>query len=101
MEQSANVKVGMGATLCFPSDRRPYVVVSVGRASLKVQALDTRGIGVTGLGYGVADHTLSPEEYRPIGKLERAWKHKDGFYYMHGSCRLCIGEAHYRRDFND
>lgn len=102
MDKSNDVQVGMGATLCYPQDRWPYVVIGIGKYSLKVQRLDTSGLGVTTpLGYGIADHTLKPEEYRPIGEVEHAWKHKDGCYYMGGYIRLTIGKAHYYRDYND
>lgn len=98
--------VGMGATLCYPQDRHPYVIVAVGATGKTVQVLPlkTEGLKPTGKcnGFPVFDHKIEGDEIgkRMDGMAIRKTAHlrKDGRFYL-GGTPLAIGSAQYYRNY--
>lgn len=105
-------EIGMGATLCYPDDRYPYVVTSVTKTTIVVEPLVTvskaTGHPPTRMRgpFPIWDHAYSPDEMatlrHPDGRSlrRRAHRRKDGRFYLHGT-PLLVGEARYRRDYSD
>ncbi len=100
--------VGMGASLVYPSDIYPYVVVRVVSdkvidvARLRHDHLKPNG---DHNGFPVYSAVIDPADYAIAAgwekSPERARKHKDGRWYLGGSSPLSIGYAKYRRDWSD
>lgn len=93
-----------GATLCYPQDRVPYLIVRVTPNTLVVRPISYDGIKPTRYinGFPYFDHlfTFNELQTRVYGKPQRAYLRKDGRYYLGGNL-LITHEARYRRDYSD
>lgn len=82
-KETIKPEVGMGATLCYPSDRYPYTIVSVSKSGYKIviQA-DTAVVTKPMKQYG------DPVEYRyernPQGRMMSAFRNQRGVYKASG-----------------
>lgn len=99
--------VGMGASLIYPSDIYPYVIVRVvSDKAIDVARLDHSSLKPSGdhNGFPVFSSVIDPKDFAVAPgwdkSPDRARKHKDGRWYIHGS-PLAIGFAKYRRDWSD
>lgn len=106
MSQIVIPAVGMGATLAYPQDRCPYVVVAVGARTVKVLPLRTDGLDPTGQcnGFPVFDYVFSAEQITERVQLnmlpKTAYRRKCGNFYLGGTL-LLVGRARYFRNFAD
>lgn len=103
-----------GATLLYPQDRLPYVIVGYTEKTIDVVPLlmvsyDT-GHQPSGKhnGYPVWDHTYTDDEIQrfalEVAKQgvwpKRAYLRKDGRHYL-GGTPMHVGAARFRRDYAD
>lgn len=106
-ERAANTPVvDGGATMHYPDDRMPYVVVKVSPSGAKVTLAPVRIVdGTTGHrpagdcnGFPVWDHTYTPEELHAMREeyTVTAHRRKDGRYYSGGTRVTFDGARYYR-----
>lgn len=83
-------RVGMGATIVFPSDNWPYVItrVSPNGSKIVLRPLDTRGMN--GKTYTAEDLI---NKVAPFGEWRTANRHSDGWYYIGGCIPVSVGYA--------
>ena len=97
-------EVGMGATMCYPQDCYPYVVIAVGpnAKTLKVLRLRTDGLKPSGQcnGFPVFDEDVPTDRIEGGTLPAIAYLRKDGRYYVKGT-RLSVGRARYSRNWAD
>lgn len=97
-------RFGMGATLCYPTDRRPYVIIHVTKTTVDVLPVSTEGLEPDGKcnGFPVYDHRFDVTNLmdRAEPGAARAFRDKSGRYHL-GGIRLAIGYAHYYRNYAD
>lgn len=103
-------KVGMGVTLCYPSDCYPYEIIKV----VTHQTLDIRAMDYTPVPGWVADFhpggflghisNLRDQKFtytsNPNGRVTRIRLNKRG-HWMNKSIHYSVGEAKFFRDWND
>jgi hypothetical protein len=111
MAQNITPTVGMGATLCLPSDRYPYVITEtsadLGTLTLEPLLEVSKSTGHKPASYAgpfpVWDHTYTEAE---LYSLRRGFLEVKGYLDAHGDYRcqggkLIIGEARYYRNYSD
>jgi hypothetical protein len=95
-------KVGDPATMHYPSDQYPYVVVAVSASGSKItlEALDYSGLAPAYHAgpFPVFDSEV-PTDWR-TGRMIVAHLAREGYNYA-GSTPISIGYARYRRDHSD
>lgn len=108
---STKIEPGTGATLLYPQDRMPYVVVGSTEKTITVVPLPMvsyqTGHKPRGKhnGFPVWDHTYTDDEIEEfttkalIGP-KRAYLRKDGRYYL-GGTPMSVGKARFYRNYAD
>lgn len=92
------------ATLVYPSDRYPMLIIRRTRATMTCRMANVDGLKPTGMsgGFPVYDHLLTQEQAisRAYGPEFKIYQTKRGWQYK--SCApVWIGEARYYRDCSD
>jgi hypothetical protein len=98
------IVTGMGATLCYPEDKVPYVVTAIKGNTVIVQSVNSDDLPKSGdcNGFPVFDHTFTAEELeaRKVPQTAVTLRcHKDGRWYNSGGTRFVIGYARYFRNY--
>lgn len=95
-------KVGDPATLVYPQDNYPYVVVAVspGGAKITLEALDYSGLAPAYHHGPFPVYDCEVETSRRSGRTITAHLGRHG-YAVGGSTPVAIGQARYRRDWSD
>ena len=91
------------ATMVYPSDRYPLLIVARTRKVLTVARLDVDNLPEHVSRWPVVDWILTLEEAvaRVTDRLDTAQLHRDGKYWMNGCCPVAFGRARYYRDWSD
>jgi len=99
-------QVGQGATLVYPEDRYPYIIIGVSPSGHRITLQEVQAKAVapadTHNGFPVFDHVYSEAELAQAELLKRtvtATRRRDGSYYVGGS-KMEIGQARYYRDYS-
>lgn len=93
------------ATLVYPDDRYPLVIIKRTKTTLTLARLNTDGIAPADYcnGFPVYNHrfTVEEAEARITDRTETAHKTKRGTYQLYGYAPVRLGEAHYYRNMAD
>lgn len=93
------------ATLVYPDDRYPFVVVKRTKTTLTLARINTDGIAPadTCNGFPVYNHrfTVEEAEARITDRIETAHLTKRGTYQINGCAPIRLGAAHYYRNMAD
>lgn len=98
--ETFTIGVGDGATLVLPDDRYPYVITGFTKMTVSVRPVNTDNLEPEGKcnGFPVFNHTFTREELaeRAYGKDQKAYRRKDGRYYLNGIVLSLYGARYYR-----
>lgn len=95
-------RVGDPATMVYPSDRHPYVVIAVSKNGSKItlEALDTEGLTPAYRNGPFPVFDAEVDTSRRTGRTIVAHLGRNGYNYA-GSTPISIGHARYHRDWSD
>lgn len=102
-------KPGMGATLCYPSDRYPLLIVAVTAKTITVRRVHTSGDTAPRIepadrcnGFPVFNYDFKEDELAKAayGEPIRCYMNKHGVYKM-GCSPVIVGVARYYRNYAD
>lgn len=94
------------ATMCYPQDKYPLVVVKRTKTTLTLARISTNGLKPDGYhnGFPVYDHRYTVEEAQELvieGNTIRANLTKRGTYQTSGCIPIRLGEARFYRDHSE
>lgn len=94
------------ATLCYPQDKYPLVVIKRTAKTLTLAYISTDGLKPTDFhnGFPVYDHRFTVEEAQELVIKDhtiKAYLTKRGTYQAYGCAPIRLGEARLYRDHSD
>lgn len=109
IQRQRDVKVGDPATLCYPDDRYPYVVMGVTGTTISLAKVDPNELDVDNStggehrgGWPIKDKSSTRQDLPATDEfyLKAHWSEKFKRWQHAGSTPIVIGYARYLRDWS-
>jgi hypothetical protein len=91
------------ATLLYPTDRWPYLIVRRTRTTLTMVRINVDNLPEGAMNFPYTDYSFTVEEAvarKMEGEVKAYYSRKSRMFKLHG-CPIRLGEARYFRDWTD